>query len=648
MGTYEKIKVYLLKKVEYWYIVFALLAVMEIMNDGFASFAGFAWVYPCVSIVLVIFAAIYASILYGNWREQCKAYMDHRQDALLNRFDSIERHMQALHEQECQFINQWAQTLQDKIMAEMKIIAESSAGIAEKQLASLEKNMEAYCHEEAGSLHAAVSQGFVAQGKRAAGDADTLRRQIEHMEAYWTEKLRLRQEEINGGFLNLAEKAEQNQKLEDGRHGELRQLLLENKASVARGFKENQNSQGEWMLAQEERLQGAADKLAQAIHDKSVRDDEAREVIRSMLLAQVEESKSLGEEMLQRQRREMETAAHRLESQIAEASGEKTRLLENLDTSIHSLHESVEADRLQMEDSFSALSDQFIDKLETAVAVEKEYFAAQDEKIQAIVKQIERGGRQADEKTEAIHAKLMEAQRETTRLLSYILNKNDENAKKAETSCQQAFSQVMDFSTDIRKEIEEARHILEVQKQNLEVDGKPVGRLVGEYISKICGLDGKFDAYVKEAAKQQDEVTGRLENLLNHALHLNALAEFFKNIFESSQKKEAAREQEKSKADPDRIEEIKDAGTDTFVKNHYKANKLVYSEMFSGGKKVYEIEYNAQGGRARSCNWQDGQITELRFYENGEVETRMEIIYVKGKEQIKISRFDKQGKKLKM
>lgn len=139
MGTYEKIKVYLLKKVEYWYIVFALLAVMEIMNDGFASFAGFAWVYPCVSIVLVIFAAIYASILYGNWREQCKAYMDHRQDALLNRFDSIERHMQALHEQECQFINQWAQTLQDKIMAEMKIIAESSAGIAEKQLASLEK-----------------------------------------------------------------------------------------------------------------------------------------------------------------------------------------------------------------------------------------------------------------------------------------------------------------------------------------------------------------------------------------------------------------------------------------------------------------------------------------------------------------------------
>ena len=95
-------------------------------------------------------------------------------------------------------------------------------------------------------------------------------------------------------------------------------------------------------------------------------------------------------------------------------------------------------------------------------------------------------------------------------------------------------------------------------------------------------------------------------------------------------------------------EEYKDVESGAVVKNHYKYGKLAFSEMFSGGKKAYDVHYDNDGKitRSRNYNKKGEVITELEFYENGQVKTRTEVITKDGRLKTIVSKFDDKGNSL--
>ena len=98
----------------------------------------------------------------------------------------------------------------------------------------------------------------------------------------------------------------------------------------------------------------------------------------------------------------------------------------------------------------------------------------------------------------------------------------------------------------------------------------------------------------------------------------------------------------------DRIEEIKDTESGAIVKNHYKKDKLVFSEMISNGRKTYDVQFDNDGKITKSHNYNSkgDVITELEFYRNGQVKTRKELITKDGQKKTIVTKFDDHGNKL--
>ncbi|PNV59204.1 hypothetical protein C0033_25225 [Clostridium sp. chh4-2] len=233
-------------------------------------------------------------------------------------------------------------------------------------------------------------------------------------------------------------------------------------------------------------------------------------------------------------------------------------------------------------------------------------------------------------------------QQSITKLLVQVLDNTDENAEKADRSYNYLFKQVNDFSKNTKSQIEQLKNELERRKQEEEQAHKTQLHAIYEDTSQVSRLNDTVTSYSKIVEVYQAGVNGKLNNLESQIASLNSLAQMLKN---ASEQRESVAPAGKN---PNRVEEIHDQETGMTIFNHYKGNKLVLSEMKSGKKKIYEMEYDKDGRITRSRNYDNaGNVTtEMHFYTNGQVEERTERILVDGKIRIVKTKFDPNGKKI--
>lgn len=238
---------------------------------------------------------------------------------------------------------------------------------------------------------------------------------------------------------------------------------------------------------------------------------------------------------------------------------------------------------------------------------------------------------------ESLSNKTSAMQNELTKLMIELLDKQEENAEKVKSAYDGIFNQAVLFSNNVKNQIKLLQDSVDSRNGQL---------------SQTALLKDKVDTYSKVSENYQKEISVRLENLQRQVLNLNSLTEVLKNLsVVKMQVSPPVTSKEESKNEreilSDRTEEIKDSESGITVFNHYKNNKLVSSVMRSGKQITYDIEYDAQGGIARSRNYgpMGDVVTELQFHSNGQVKTRIEKVTVNGKVQTVTSQFDEQGNK---
>ena len=160
-------------------------------------------------------------------------------------------------------------------------------------------------------------------------------------------------------------------------------------------------------------------------------------------------------------------------------------------------------------------------------------------------------------------------------------------------------------------------------------------RLKDDADKRISEMSKYYNSCIEKISLVQTEVEG----VTKATAILNSIYAILQN----------QKQQEIPEKDNSRVEEYKDVESGAVVKNHYKYGKLAFSEMFSGGKKAYDVHYDNDGKitRSRNYNKKGEVITELEFYENGQVKTRTEVITKDGRLKTIVSKFDDKGNKTK-
>lgn len=349
---------------------------------------------------------------------------------------------------------------------------------------------------------------------------------------------------------------------------------------------------------------------------------------------------------------DVESVAERIEKKIAEASGLEKDLFAGVRVSLVTLDETIENGYTKISDELSKHIELVISGINDVSALESQISDAQVKKFNELSNQIALIKKYTGEKFETLSNKAIEMQNELTKMLVQVLNDSDDSAEEVNTAYDILFNQVLGFSNTTKEGIDNLQQALEIQKQSLENNKNETASAMSDQLMQTQSLNNKVDTYSKVTEKYTSEIAGKLENLQNQILNLNSLAEVLKNVSAITRMENTYQEPSKQttpKVNPNRIEEIKDAESGVTVLNHYQANTLVSSEMVSGKKKTYDVEYDSMGRITKSRNYGPGGdvTTELQFYPNGQVKTRTEKIKVNGRLQTVTSKFDEQGKKLK-
>lgn len=357
-------------------------------------------------------------------------------------------------------------------------------------------------------------------------------------------------------------------------------------------------------------------------------------------------------EITQEDHSNIENVTERIEKKIAEASSIENDLLNDVKKLLITLYETIGNGNAKISQDFSKHIEMVISGINDVSELERQTLDAQIKKFNELNNQIASIKKYTVEKSEILSNKATEMHNELTKLLVQVLNNSDNITETANTAYDRLFNQVLDFSNTTKVSIIDLQQTLEIQKQFLENNKDDTVATMGEHLMQTQSINVKIDEYSKATEKYTSEIAARFENLQNQILNLNSLAEVLKNVSVVASAENAYQEpslQTTSEVNPDRTEEIKDTENGVTLLKHYKANKLVSSEMVSGKKKTYDVEYDSKGQFTKSRNYGPGGevITELEYYPNGQVKTRSEKINVNGRLQIVTSKFDEQGIKLK-
>lgn len=666
MKVYENITTFIEKKIQYCFIVAAVFIVLEIANYGFLSIVAPMWVCTCVSIALAIMAVFYTAIIYKFIRNKYKYYLEYRECLLLKRVDLLETYINELNEKNIEVENKLAEAIQSKVeenagktISELTSAIEISSNAIENQMSSFEVNLNTHLSKDTESINTNVKEALIAQEKLAVSNAEALGNKIDGSTNSLSEAMHVCSIDTNNKVSDLADKVE-----------EFRTEEKNNSDEVIRAITQRHGEQTKNIEKLSTQLEQKTGNIIDANVGTSNGITTVLNEIKNVMVSDREAIATKTDDNMIKLVRKLNEIA-----QKENVNAEKERaLISGIDTKLYVLKEegkqftsdivaeiidkieekrtgnekAMQEQKVSIESAFGQVSS----RIDVVANATKENAEEQREKLNALREQIVAIIQYTDERTEALSTKTAKMQNELTKMLIQILNDTDDNAERANSSYDRIFNQVLGFSNSIRTSIEKLQQALELQKQSLEADRKETVATTDEQISQTQELIEKVNTYSKVVEKTQSESASRLENLQNQIINLNSLAEVLKNISATTRLESIYQEtsaQVSPNVDPNRTEEAKDAESGVTVFNHYKENKLVSSDMVTGKKKTYDVEYDGMGRITKSRNYgsRGDVITELQFYPNGQVKTRTEKINVNGRLQTVISKFDEQGKKLK-
>lgn len=238
---------------------------------------------------------------------------------------------------------------------------------------------------------------------------------------------------------------------------------------------------------------------------------------------------------------------------------------------------------------------------------------------------------------ELVDSKLLELNQEFVKQANSILDKSDENTDYVSEKYNRVFDQIQSVAKESKILINRVNDAIEENKNTIIQSQNAVTDSIGSHFQDVKNKEKELESLKAVVERNFLNISSELEIARGQLSSLNSLSVLIKNL---SEKRE-----DKVEKKQNRIETIEDPDSGLTVKNKYKQDKLVASQMFRGSKKVYDVFYGNRGEIVSTKNYDEsGKVSlEMTYHPNGQVKERIE--YISGKADL--SKFDAYGNKIK-
>lgn len=238
---------------------------------------------------------------------------------------------------------------------------------------------------------------------------------------------------------------------------------------------------------------------------------------------------------------------------------------------------------------------------------------------------------------ELVDSKLLELNQELVKQANSILDKSDENTDYVSEKYNRVFDQIQSVAKESKILIKRVNDAIEENKNTIIQSQNAVTDSIGSHFQNVKNKEKELESLKAVVERNFINISSELEITRGQLSSLNSLSVLIKNL---SEKRE-----DKVEKKQNRIETIEDPDSGLTVKNEYKQDKLVTSQMFRGSKKVYDVFYGNRGEIVSTKNYDElGKVSlEMTYHSNGQVKERIE--YISGKAEL--SKFDANGNKIK-
>ena len=253
---------------------------------------------------------------------------------------------------------------------------------------------------------------------------------------------------------------------------------------------------------------------------------------------------------------------------------------------------------------------------------------------------------------EKVESNVIRLHSETTKLINLLLDNVEDNSEKNERYIDILGKQISEATKQNKNSINALMIELDKNKEQTIKIAEKLSEYTVEHKKNAGDSEKRIQEYIKSLSDYYSKCFDKIDNIQSEILNISNATNLLNNLYsklQSSIKEKVEKESHVIKEKPERIEEYKDSESGAIVKNHYKHNKLTYSEMIVAGRKSYDVQYDNEGKtlKSRNYNKQGEIVSEIEFYKNGQVKTRKEILVRNGKKETIISKFDEKGNKIK-
>lgn len=238
---------------------------------------------------------------------------------------------------------------------------------------------------------------------------------------------------------------------------------------------------------------------------------------------------------------------------------------------------------------------------------------------------------------ELVDSKLLGLNQELVKQANSILDKSDENNDYVSEKYNRVFEQIRSVAKESKILINRVNDTIEENKNTIIQSQNAVNDSIGNHFQDVKNKEMELELLKGVVERNFQNISSELEITRGQLSSLNSLSALIKNLSE--------KRDDKVEKKQNRIETIEDLESGLLVKNEYKQDKLVTSQMFRGSKKVYEVLYGNTGEIVSTKNYNEsGKVSiEMTYYPDGQVKERIE--YTSGKAEY--SKFDAKGNKIK-
>lgn len=318
---------------------------------------------------------------------------------------------------------------------------------------------------------------------------------------------------------------------------------------------------------------------------------------------------------------------------LSAISGSSTKAQENYDSLVGVLSEvKLSLNEVETEISNAEKGNtELTEELKKSIASELQNVGDELSKIEGIQKD------NVVQIIELVDSKLLELNQELVKQANSILDKSDENTDYVSEKYNRVFDQIQSVAKESKILIKRVNDAIEENKNTIIQSQNAVTDSIGSHFQNVKNKEKELESLKAVVERNFINISSELEITRGQLSSLNSLSVLIKNL---SEKRE-----DKVEKKQNRIETIEDPDSGLTVKNEYKQDKLVTSQMFRGSKKVYDVFYGNRGEIVSTKNYDElGKVSlEMTYHSNGQVKERIE--YISGKAEL--SKFDANGNKIK-